>query len=136
MDRLYLSKALILKAAYAAVLPLLTELVAMLFDPANAALFLFFVVFVLALAYTVPLLLSLRAILKEKADSLGKYMLLDGAFLLFPAIVSTVITETVFIIFDKPAYLQGFFSLLVICTVTLISLVFWLLYTLLNKRHR
>jgi len=135
-DKLYSGKFLIYKAVYAVLLPVLAELAGMLFDAENGLVLLFYVMFFMGLLYAAPFMLALQGIRREQADKkdIRRFMLCDGAFLLLPAIVSSVVSEAVFALFGGDARGLGFFSVLAICIFTLITLVFFFAYIVFKKK--
>lgn len=135
IDRLYSKRYLLYKLTFVSLLPLLTELLATLFDAENAFVYLFVSIFLLGLAYTVPFLLTLKALRREAADSLGSIIIWDAAYLLFPAIISTVLCDAIFSMAGASSYGQGFFSMIVIAVLFLITASFWLLFLLFRKKH-
>lgn len=108
----------------------------MLFNAENQLVFLFYVMFFMGLLYAVPFLLTLQGVRREVYDKkeVRRFMLCDFAFLLFPAVVSSVITETVFAVFNSDTRGLGFFSVLAISIFILITLVFWLTYIVFRKK--
>lgn len=136
-NKLYSGKYLIIKVIYAVLLPFLTELAGMLFDAENALVFLFFSMFFMGLFYAVPFLMTLQGIRREEADKkeIRKFILYDFAFLLFPVIIATVLAESIFAVFNSDSHGLGFFSVLSIVILTLITLAFWLAYFVFRKRQ-
>lgn len=140
INKLYSKKNLIIKTIFVISLPLLTQLMAMLFDSQNAIVFLFVTMFFLGLFYAVPFMLTFKALRSDVLDikageSLKKIIFIDFFYLLFPTIISTVIFDVLFLMLDNDSKGQGIFSILVISIVCLITLVFWLLYFLFRKKH-
>lgn len=133
-DKLYSKKVLLGKAVYAVLLPVLTEFIAMLFDVQNALIYIFIAVFFLGLAYAVPFMLTLKALQREKTDTVRMFVWSDFAYLLFPIIISTVISDSVFTVFNGDTKGLGFFSIVVIGVTVIITLVFWCLYLLFNRK--
>jgi hypothetical protein len=136
-NKLYSGKFLIIKAVFAVLLPALTELAGVLFDAENALVFLFFSMFFMGLFYAVPFMLTLLGIRREESDKkeVRRFILYDFAIMLFPVIISTVVTESVFAIFNSDAHGLGFFSVLSIVILTLITLAFWLTYIVFRKKQ-
>lgn len=140
INKLYSKKLLVYKLIYIVLLPFLTELIAMLFNFENALVYLFSVLFSLGLFYSLPFIFTLKALRKEPLDkkaggTLGKIILWDILYLLIPVVISTILCDSIFLILDADSRGQGVFSALVISIVVLITLAFWLLYRLLQKRN-
>jgi hypothetical protein len=132
-DKLYSKKFIIYKVIFAALLPLLTLLFSMLFDSDNAVIQLFATVFFMGLIYSAPYLLTLMVLRKEVAVGIGRLVFLDTVTLLFPIIISTVLCDAFFSVSGGQA--QGFFSVIVIGVVVMLTLVFWSLYMLFRKKQ-
>ena len=63
-----------------------------------------------------------------------RFILFDFAFLLCPVIVSCVVSESIFAVFNSESKGLGFFSILSITILALITFALWLAYIVFRKK--
>lgn len=138
INKLYSKKYLILKVVFACALPFVIELLAMLFDPSDAIMFFFLAMFTLGMIYAVPFVLTIRGLFRYRAKGakrlrVRKLMFMDFVTLLAPCTVATVFCDTIFAMTQNDQKGQGFFSIIVIGIIILLTLSFWLIYLITSR---
>lgn len=116
-----------LRAVYSAILPLAFLFVCGI--PSFSSLMFFMpALIVTAVLYLLPLYFSLAKIKSDTVKSIKPYILKDLLFSLLPAVAVCFFASLFIHLFVDGFALIWFFSPIIICTVVLVTLYFWLLY--------
>ncbi len=128
MDRLYSKSALIIKAAFCVILAPLYMLLSNLLYIEDGFLFILVTVIPIGCLFTLPFWLTAFHLLKYRVKKIGRFILLDAAVCLAPALISTVFCELVYVLINGKTAADGILTIIFASIFFIISLIFWLLY--------
>ena len=126
-------KVLRIKLIFAVLLPVAFNAVSLFFADIIYQLTAFFVC---ALLFLVPFYATVFYIRQYRPSSLKGYFVSDILYLLFPAVVSSVVSELLSTLFTEDSPALGFASLALCGIFAAVMLFGWLMYAVAFRRRR
>lgn len=135
MDKLYGTRALLIKACYCFCLPLL-QLLLTAGSLGESLGWLFATTVLLGCLYTVPFWCSVVTLFRHGGSKLVRLIAWDALCCLAPAVGCSLLYEMGMHLFVRASALDGLYTLLLLIILLFISGIFWLLYRIAGKHTR
>lgn len=135
MNKLYSNKALIIKAFYSALIPLIYPISAAVIDIKHPFVYIILSAIPIACLYSIQFILNLSIMRKQSSKNIkmGKYLLLDIGVSLSPSIVSILMCDIITSYLNGVIASAGFVTVIFISIFVILTLIFWGLYLIISK---